>query len=212
MVSLTSLINYGLLGISSDTKVDHGSLFSCYLIDCGVDEPAGVPDLGEVGNTEQKSQPCRVIASLEKVLTSWGRMKCSWASVSMECPFNSPPEAPCRRRSLINIKQHFSYCWWGAESVRPPRGTQRLIWQPHWNRTTLTFSSTDISVIREGHEKQPCWIISRKLVLGSVGTADHQGSTFLFQEDQLVKPSFWSLLGWHKSKLCLNYTLLSKLT
>ena len=94
--------------------------FSCYLIDCGVDEPAGVTDLGDVGNTEQKSQPCRIIASLEKVLTSWGRTKCSWASASMECPFNSPPEAPCRRRSLINIKQHFSYCWWGAESVRPP--------------------------------------------------------------------------------------------
>ena len=149
--------------------------FSCYLINCDVDEPARVTALWDAGNSEQKSQPCRIIASLGEVLTSRGRTECSWASASMELPPNSPPEAPCRRRSLVNIKQHFSYCCGMLRVWGPPRGTQRLTWQPYRNQTTLTFSSNDISVIREGREKQPCWIISEKSVLGSVGTADHQG-------------------------------------
>lgn len=55
-----------------------------------------------------------------------------------------------------------------------PLGALRLTWQPHWKRTTLTFSSNDISVVREGREKQPHWMIPAKSVLGSVATADHQ--------------------------------------
>lgn len=52
------------------------------------------------------------------MLTSKGRAECSWALASMELSLNSPPEAPCRRHSLVNIKQRFPYC----KGVRPPSG------------------------------------------------------------------------------------------